>query len=137
MASVNSMTLVGNLGADPVVRYMPDGSPVATIAVATTDKWKDKSSGEIKEKTEWHRVVFYKGLAEVAEKFLKKGSQVYVRGSLSTHNWTDKDGVERYSTQIVGRDMQMLGKKPANEVEGAPSGFDTQGGAGQDDDIPL
>lgn len=120
MASVNSMTLVGNLGADPEIRFMPDGTPTATLTIATTDKWKDKASGETKEKTEWHRVVFFKGLAEVAEKYLKKGSQVYVLGKLRTRKWTDKDGIERYTTEVVGREMQMLGKKSASEMPSAP-----------------
>jgi single-strand DNA-binding protein len=137
MASVNSMTLVGNLGADPEMRYMPDGTPTATIAVATSDKWKDKTTGEGKEKTEWHRVVFFRGLADVVGQYLKKGSQVYVLGKLRTRKWTDKDGIERYTTEIVGREMQMLGKKPANEVDDAPAGHSAPGAGDPDDDIPF
>lgn len=119
MASLNKTTLIGNLGADPEIRYMPDGSPTASVSLATTDVWTDKN-GEKKEKTEWHRVVFYKGLAKVAGDYLKKGSQIYVEGKLHTRKWTDKDGVERYSTEIVGREMQMLGKKDSKDMAGAP-----------------
>lgn len=111
MASVNKVILIGNLGRDPEIRYMQDGSAVANISMATTDKWKDKSSGEEKERTEWHRVVFFKRLAEIAGEYLKKGSQVYVEGSLQTRKWQDKDGHDRYTTEIVADRMQMLGSK--------------------------
>lgn len=121
MASVNSMSLIGNLGADPLVRYLPDGTPTATVTVATTDKWKDKNTGESREKTEWHRVVFFRGLADIAERFLKKGSQIYVIGSLRTNKWIDSDNVTRYTTEVVGREMQMLGKKPVDEIQEAPA----------------
>lgn len=120
MASVNKTTLVGNLGADPEMRYMPDGTPTCSISIATTDKWNDKQSGEAKEKTEWHRVVFFRRLAEIAGEFLNKGSQVYIEGKLRTRKWTDKKGVDRYTTEIVGRELQMLGKKPADDVRPAP-----------------
>lgn len=122
MASINKTTLVGNLGADPVVRYMPDGTATCAFSLATTDKWKDKQSGEAREKTEWHRIVFFKRLAEVAGEFLKKGSQVYVEGKLRTRKWTDKKtGIERYTTEIIGYELQMLDKKPASEVQSAPN----------------
>jgi single-strand DNA-binding protein len=137
MASVNKTTLVGNLGADPEIRYMPDGTPTATITIATTDAWKDKATGEKKEKTEWHRVVFFRRLAEVADEYLKKGSQVYVEGKLRTRKWTDKEGVERYTTEIVAYEMQMLGKKPATEMDDAPAGYDAPGAGEVDDQIPF
>jgi len=135
MASLNKTQLIGNLGADPEIRYMPDGTPTATVTVATTDTWKDKATGEKKEKTEWHRVVFFKGLAEVVGEYLKKGSQIYVEGKLRTRKWTDKNGVERYTTEIVGQEMQMLGKKAANEVPSAPRGDAPP--ADGDDDYPF
>ncbi len=116
MASVNKVIIVGNLGADPETRYMPSGEPVTNIRVATTDKWKDKASGEMKEQTEWHRVVFFSRLAEIAGEYLKKGSQVYIEGSLRTRKY-DKDGQTHYSTEIRGDVMQMLGRR---EGGGAP-----------------
>jgi single-strand DNA-binding protein len=111
MASVNKVIIVGNLGADPETRYLPSGEAVTNIRVATTDRWKDKASGEMKEATEWHRIAFFGRLAEVAGEFLKKGSQVYVEGSLRTRKWQDKDGQDRYSTEIRGDVMQMLGRR--------------------------
>ena len=111
MASVNKVIIVGNLGADPETRYTPSGDAVTNIRVATTDRWKDKASGEMKEATEWHRVSFFGRLAEVAGEFLKKGSQVYIEGSLRTRKWQDKDGQDRYSTEIRGDVMQMLGRR--------------------------
>jgi single-strand DNA-binding protein len=117
MASVNKVIIVGNLGADPETRYTPGGDAVTNIRIATTDKWKDKASGEMKEQTEWHRVSFWGRLAEVAGEYLKKGSQVYIEGSLRTRKWQDKDGQDRYSTEIRGDVMQMLGRR---EGGGAP-----------------
>jgi len=111
MASVNKVIIVGNLGRDPETRYMPSGDAMTNIAVATTDKWKDKTSGEQKEATEWHRVAFFGKLAEIAGQYLKKGSQVYVEGKLRTRKWTDKDGVEKYTTEIIADTMQMLGSR--------------------------
>jgi len=123
MASINKVILVGNLGADPETRYLPSGEAVTNIRVATTDRWKDKASGEMKEATEWHRVAFFGRLAEVAGEYLKKGSQVYVEGSLRTRKWQDKDGNDRYSTEIRGDVMQMLGSRAgAGEPRGAPAG---------------
>jgi single-strand DNA-binding protein len=116
MASVNKVIIVGNLGADPETRYTPGGDAVTNIRLATTDKWKDKASGEMKEQTEWHRVSFWGRLAEVAGEYLKKGSQVYIEGSLRTRKY-EKDGQTHYSTEIRGEVMQMLGRR---EGGGAP-----------------
>ena len=110
MASVNKVILVGNLGRDPETRYMPDGGAVTNVSIATTDAWKDKN-GEKQEKTEWHRVAFFGKLAEIAGEYLKKGSQVYVEGRLQTRKWQDKDGADKYSTEIVADRMQMLGSR--------------------------
>jgi single-strand DNA-binding protein len=110
MASVNKVILIGNLGRDPETRYMPDGGAVTNISVATTDAWKDKA-GEKQEKTEWHRVAFFGKLAEIAGEYLKKGSQVYVEGRLQTRKWQDKDGNDKYTTEIVADRMQMLGSR--------------------------
>lgn len=111
MASVNKVIIVGNLGRDPETRYMPNGDAVTNVAVATTESWKDKNTGEKKELTEWHRITFYRKLAEIAGQYLKKGSQVYVEGRLQTRKWTDKEGVERYTTEIIADTMQMLGSR--------------------------
>lgn len=110
MASVNKVILVGNLGRDPEVRYSPDGAAICNVSLATTSQWKDKNSGERREETEWHRVVFYNRLAEIAGEYLRKGRSVYVEGRLKTRKWQDKEtGQDRYSTEIVGDQMQMLG----------------------------
>lgn len=106
---VNKVILVGNLGADPETRAMPSGTSVANIRIATTESWKDKQSGEQQERTEWHRVALFGRLGEIAAEYLKKGSQVYIEGSLRTRKWQDKDGKDRFSTEIVANDMQMLG----------------------------
>lgn len=111
MASVNKVIIVGNLGRDPETRYMPSGDAMTNIAVATTDKWKDKATGEQKEATEWHRVAFFGKLAEIAGQYLKKGSQVYIEGKLRTRKWTDKEGAEKYTTEIIADAMQMLGSR--------------------------
>jgi single-strand DNA-binding protein len=111
MASVNKVIIVGNLGADPETRYLPSGEAVTNIRVATTDRWKDKQTGEMKEATEWHRIAFFGKLATIAGEYLKKGSQVYVEGSLRTRKWQDKDGQDRYSTDIRADVMQMLGRR--------------------------
>ena len=111
MASVNKVIIVGNLGRDPEMRTFPSGDQVANVTIATTDKWRDKQSGEMKEATEWHRVVFNGRLAEIAGQYLRKGSQVYVEGSLRTRKWTDQSGVEKYSTEIRADQMQMLGSR--------------------------
>ncbi len=111
MASVNKVIIVGNIGRDPETRYLPSGDAVTNISVATSDKYKDKATGEMKENTEWHRIAFFGKLAEIAGQYLKKGSQVYVEGRLRTRKWTDQSGVEKYSTEILADSMQMLGGK--------------------------
>ena len=111
MASLNKVLIIGNLGRDPETRYMPSGDAMTTIAVATTESWKDKQTGEKKEATEWHRVTFFGKLAEIAGQYLKKGSQVYIEGSLRTRKYTDKDGVEKYATDIRADEMKMLGSR--------------------------
>lgn len=149
MASVNKVILIGNLGKDPETRYMSNGDAVTNITLATTDTWKDKN-GEKQEKTEWHRVTFYRKLAEIAGEYLKKGRSVYIEGRLETRKWTDKNGVERYTTDIIASDMKMLGNRSGsgnfespdheedNSVSNRPSpsksasGFDDM-----DDDIPF
>ena len=118
MASVNKVILIGNLGRDPETRYMPNGEAVANVTIATTETWKDRNTGERQEKTEWHRVTFYRRLAEIAGEYLKKGSQVYVEGRLETRKWTDKEGKDRYTTEIIATDMKMLGSRAGS---GAPS----------------
>ncbi len=150
---VNKVILVGNLGNDPEVKYMPSGNAVANVSLATTESWKDKSSGERQEKTEWHRVTFYGKLAEIAGEYLKKGSQIYVEGRLQTRKWQGQDGQDRYTTEIIASDMQMLGGRGGS---GGTGGFDDapsqsrQGGGGRqeaparssmpddfDDEIPF
>lgn len=116
MASLNRTTLIGNLGADPVLRYLPDNTPTVTINLATTETWKDSATNEKKERTDWHRVVFFNGLAEVVSKYLKKGSQIYVEGKLRTRKWEDNSGNIHYITEILGREMQMLGKKDSKDM---------------------
>ena len=109
---VNKVILIGNLGKDPEVRYIPNGDAVANVTLATSESWKDKTTGEQQERTEWHNVVFYKRLAEVVGEYLKKGSQVYVEGSIRTRKWQDKEtGKDRYTTEIIANEMQMLGSK--------------------------
>ncbi len=108
---INKVILVGNLGNDPEVKYMPSGGAVTNFSLATTDSWKDKTSGERVDKTEWHRVVFFNRLAEIAGEYLKKGSQVYIEGALRTRKWQDQSGQDKYTTEIVGSEMQMLGSR--------------------------
>ena len=127
MASVNKVIIVGNLGRDPEVRTFPSGDRVANVAVATTDKWKDKQTGEPKEATEWHRVVLYDRLAEVAGEYLRKGRSAYVEGRLKTRKWTDKDGIEKYTTEIIADTLQLLGGR---EGMGGPGGEEGAGGGG-------
>jgi single-strand DNA-binding protein len=128
MASVNKVIIVGNLGRDPEMRTFPSGDRVANVTIATTDKWKDKQSGEMKEATEWHRVVFNGRLAEIAGEYLRKGSQVYVEGSLRTRKWTDKDGIEKYTTEIRADQMQMLGSRQGMGGGGGGGGGSFEGG---------
>lgn len=156
MASVNKVILVGNLGADPETRYMPNGDAVANVRLATTESWKDKASGEKREITEWHRVVFYRKLAEIVGQYLKKGSAVYIEGRIRTRKWQDKEGQERYTTEIEANEMQMLGGRQSASSSGgeaeyggsmpssAPSGASRPAPAKKapsfedmDDDIPF
>ena len=125
---VNKVILVGNLGADPETRYTAGGSAVTNVRLATTDAWKDKQSGEQQERTEWHRVVFWGRLAEIVAEYLRKGSQIYVEGRIQTRKWQDKDGQDRWSTEIVGNEMQMLGGRGGGQS--APPDFD--GGQSED-----
>ena len=149
---INKAIIVGNLGRDPEVRYTANGSAVANITVATSESWKDKQSGERQERTEWHRVVFFGRLAEIAEEYLKKGAQVYIEGSIRTRKWQDKEsGQDRYTTEIVARDMQMLGSRggeasggSGDDYSGAASSATASSGGGAsgrdpdlDDDIPF
>ena len=150
MASVNKVILVGNLGADPDQRFLPNGDAVCNIKIATSESWKDKQTGDKKEATEWHRVVFFRRLAEIAGQYLTKGSSVYVEGSLKTRKWQDKDGSDRYTTEIVGSEMKMLGGKSGDgESRQAPQAERPQAHAqsapakkkpyfnDMDDDIPF
>ena len=125
---INKVILIGHLGADPETRAMPSGSSVANLRVATTESWRDKQSGEQQERTEWHRVALFGRLAEIAGEYLRKGSQVYIEGSLRTRKWQDKQGNERYTTEIVANDMQMLGGR-GGAGTGAPSGSATAAGS--------
>lgn len=145
---VNKAIIVGHLGRDPEIRYAASGAAVANVSVATTDSWKDKQTGENNEKTEWHRVVFFGRLAEIAGEYLKKGSQVYIEGRLQTRKWQDQNGQDRYTTEIVANDMQMLGGRGGVSNEGfdeAPRrSAESAGGAASDvptsdfdDDIPF
>ena len=125
MASINKVILIGNLGRDPEVRYTPNGNAVCNVSVATTRTWKNKESGDKNEETEWHRVVFYDRLAEIAGEYLKKGRSIYVEGRLKTRKWQDKDGAEKYTTEIIAEEMKMLGGR-----EGMGGGADDAGGGG-------
>lgn len=142
---INKVIIVGNLGSDPEVRYLPSGVPVANLSVATSESWKDKTSGQLQTRTEWHRICYFNRLAEIAGEYLKKGSKVYVEGSLRTRKWEDKNGIERYTTEIMGSELQMLDSKG-----GAPGGAPDFSSASQaqpepamaggddfDDDVPF
>jgi single-strand DNA-binding protein len=134
MASINKVILIGNLGRDPEVRYTPNGAAICNVTIATSRNWKDKNSGEKMEETEWHRVVFYDRLAEIAGEYLKKGRPVYVEGRLKTRKWTDKDGAEKYTTEIIADNMQLLGGREGGGGgdEGGGGGYSrgAQGGGG-------
>ena len=138
VASICKVILVGHLGRDPENRYLPSGEQVTSIAIATTDRWRDKATGDMKEQTEWHRISFFGKLAEISGQYLKKGSQVYVEGRIRTRKYTDRDGIERYTTEIIGDRMQMLGGKP--EQSGGRNSYAEAKETGrmpQDDDIPF
>lgn len=153
MASINKVIIVGNLGRDPETRYTTGGEAICNVAVATSDRWKDKNTGEQREATEWHRITFFGKLAEIAGQYLKKGSQIYVEGKLRTRKYTDKDGIEKYATDIIGDQMQMLGSRqgsgepsddygsraPASRQGGAAKPAARSGGSvsAMDDDIPF
>lgn len=142
---VNKVILVGNCGKDPETRYMPSGGAVTNVSIATSESWKDKQSGETKERTEWHNVVFFNRLGEIAGEYLKKGSQIYVEGALRTRKWQDKNGQDRYTTEIVASEMQMLGSRsgggdsyaPAQEQYASQSQSAPMVEEGFDDDIPF
>jgi len=146
---INKVILIGNLGSDPETRYMANGNPVSNLSVATTESWRDKQSGELNEVTEWHKVVLFGNPAKVATDYLKKGAKVYIEGSLRTRKWQDKSGQDRYTTEIVGRDMQMLDSrggtsdfKPASQPPQTSSAAPAAGAAAAstsdfDDDIPF
>jgi single-strand DNA-binding protein len=154
MASVNKAILIGNLGRDPEIRYMPNGDAVCNVSLATTESWNDKASGERRDVTEWHRVVLYRKLAEIAGQYLKKGSQVYFEGRIRTRKWQDKDGVDRYTTEIDASEMKLLGRRegsgdapmPRDNPDAAPDisrtsppakASDSGGFGSFDDDIPF
>jgi single-strand DNA-binding protein len=150
VSDLNKVMLIGRLGKDPEMHYSASGAAIANVTIATGSKWKDKQTGEQKEKTEWHRVVFFQRLGEIAGEYLKKGSQVYIEGELQTRKWQDKDGNDRYTTEIVGQKMQMLGARSDGAAPAGNSGFrdspqqaasaNPQGagsGGFDDDDIPF
>lgn len=143
---INKVILIGNVGGDPEVRYMPSGGAVTTVSIATNEGWKDRQTGETQERTEWHRVVFFNRLAEIAGEYLRKGAKVYIEGSLRTRKWQDKSGVERFTTEIVANEMQMLdGRQGAGEHaprEQQPAHHNEAASHGSsepqfDDDIPF
>lgn len=151
---INKVILIGNVGSDPEVRYMPNGNAVTTLSIATSETWKDKQTGEKQDRTEWHRVVFYNRLGEIAGEYTKKGSRIYIEGSLRTRKWQDQQGVERYTTEIIANEMQLLDSrstssmdmsKPANATpaarpnqNSAPAAMDQHEGFELlDDDIPF
>jgi single-strand DNA-binding protein len=148
---INKVILVGNLGADPETRYMPSGKAVTNIRIATSEGWKDKQTGDMQERTEWHRVVLFDKLGEIAAEYLRKGSQVYIEGSIRTRKWQDKEGKDQYSTEIVAREMQMLGgragaggpsegraeRRPAAAPDDRASAPATADSGQFDDDIPF
>jgi len=146
---VNKVILVGNCGKDPETRYMPSGGAVTNISIATSESWKDKQSGETKERTEWHNIVFFNRLAEVVGEYVRKGSQIYVEGSLRTRKWQDKNGQDKYTTEVVASEMQMLGSRQGGGDSYAPAQSSNQSSQAQpqpaaavvedgfDDDIPF
>lgn len=146
---VNKAIIVGNVGQDPEVRYMPSGSAVAEVSVATSEQWKDKQSGEKQERTEWHRVTFFGRLAEIVGEYVRKGSQIYVEGSIRTEKWQDKQGQDRYTTKIIANEMQMLGGRSGGSTgfqqdvpsqapaQSAPAAAPAGSSADFDDDIPF
>ena len=159
MASINKVILIGNLGKDPELKFLQSGQPVANFSIATSEKWKDKSTGETKEQTEWHNIIMFGKLAEIAGQYLKKGSSVFIEGRLQTRKWQDKNGQDRYTTEIIANEMKMLGGRgdqssgsasdsqskeskhgyyqpPTPQSARNNASFDAQSPAGFDDDIP-
>jgi len=144
---VNKVILVGNCGKDPETRYMPSGGAVTNVSIATSESWKDKQSGETKERTEWHNIVFFNRLAEIVGEYVRKGSQIYVEGALRTRKWQDKNGQDRYTTEVVASEMQMLGSRQSGGDSYAPAQSSSQSSQPQpaaavvedgfDDDIPF
>ena len=144
---VNKVILVGNCGKDPETRYMPSGGAVTNVSIATSESWKDKQSGETKERTEWHNIVFFNRLAEVVGEYVRKGSQIYIEGSLRTRKWQDKNGQDKYTTEVVASEMQMLGSRQGGGDSYAPAQSSNQSSQAQpaaavvedgfDDDIPF
>jgi single-strand DNA-binding protein len=146
---VNKVILVGNLGGDPEVRYTPAGAAVANVVLATSTSWRDKQSGELNERTEWHRLAFFNRLAEIVGEYLRKGSKIYVEGALRTRKWQDKNGIDRYTTEIIVNEMHMLDSRGGNGMPGSdvsgnsssftPAGNESSGGGSDftDDDIPF
>lgn len=141
MSDLNKVMIIGRLGTDPETRYMPNGKAVTNIRLATSEKWKDKQTGDAKERTEWHTVVAYDKLAEIIAEYTRKGSQLYIEGSLRTRKWQDKEGKDRYTTEIIAQQMQMLGGKPQGERPAKPQERSApppaDDGGGFDDDIPF
>jgi len=142
MAGINKVILIGRLGNDPEIRYTPSGAAVANFSIATSEEWKDKDSGEKKERTEWHRIVAWRKLGEICGEYLSKGKQVYVEGRLQTRSWDDKDGNKRYTTEIVASDVQFLGSRDMSDGGRSQAGMGTDiagapGPGPEDDDIPF
>lgn len=128
MASVNKVIIIGNVGRDPETRYSPNGGAICNLSIATTRNWKDKASGEKREETEWHRVVFYDRLAEIVGEYVKKGRPIYVEGRLKTRKWQDKDGIEKYTTEIIAEEMQLLGSREGGGSGGGYGGGEQESG---------
>ena len=142
MGSLNKVQIIGNIGQDPETKFLPSGDAVTNLSVATTDRWKDKQSGEQKERTEWHRIVFFGATAENISKYFSKGDPIYIEGSLQTRKWEDKEGKDRYTTEIKGREWQFLARKgegngSAGEARAAQPAPETKQQAGESDDIPF
>tara|TARA_Y100001970_G_scaffold292871_1_gene436282 strand:- start:1016 stop:1441 length:426 start_codon:yes stop_codon:yes gene_type:complete len=135
MSSVNKALIIGNLGQDPEIKYTQSGSPVANLSVATSERWKDKSTGDQKEQTEWHRVVVFGRLAEIAEQYLKKGSKVFIEGKIQTRDWEDSDGRKRYTTEVVAREMTMLDSKISADTNSDSSDATPKETASKDSDF--
>lgn len=142
MSSVNKAIIVGRVGSDPDVRFMPSGESIATVSVATSDRWRDKSTGEQKESTQWHKIIFYRKLAEVVESYVRKGTQLYVEGKIQTRKYTDRDGIERFATEIIANELTMLGGRSTSGADAQPSAPTAKASVSEpaplgNDDIPF